>query len=209
MLTLDAGEAHGLTVAIDTGSTQSLALSAADAMKVFPMGWGKSLESVAMTADKQMHSLEVRVPLVDIRGLESRDVLANVELPDPKAAEARTSQIGCGLLHRYRAIFDFPGGKLTLIERPHPPADEADMSGLAVLRNDGVVSVRRCADTPAGAAGIRVGEILTAIDGTTTDKLPMATIRQRLRAGDGKTARLDLKDGDTERTVEITLARRI
>ncbi len=57
--------------------------------------------------------------------------------------------------------------------------------------------------------GIRVGEVLTAIDGTTTDKLPMATIRQRLKSGDGKTVRLDLKEGDTERTVEIILVRRI
>ncbi len=121
VVTLAAGSASGLAMAIDTGSTQSLALSAADAAKVFPMGWGKSIESVAMTADKHTRSLEVRVPLVDIQGLKSRDVLANVEVPDSKAGEARTSQIGCGLLHRYRAIFDFPNGKLTLVERAPRP----------------------------------------------------------------------------------------
>ncbi|HTU26262.1 MAG TPA: aspartyl protease family protein [Pirellulales bacterium] len=194
-----------LTFVIDTGSGCTLSLSRAEESKVFPGGLGNSIPDFALTFHGRTERAIVRLANLDVGGSKNENLLCTVGNGD-----RAQSSVGWGLLRHYRAIFDFPHDKLVLIPRKEPIADEADMSGLHILRRDGVVAaeiVDRV--SPAAEAGIEPGDQITTVDGTDVAHLRNSSIRALLRAGDGKHVKIGLRRGGTDRSVDIVLRRRI
>ena len=121
-----------------------------------------------------------------------------------------SGRIGGELLRRFTVTIDYRGRTLTL----EPNAAfrspfETDMSGLALTGGDGAVVVATVGEeTPAGAAGIREGDRLTAVDGTPVAAMTLEAVRAALRE-DGAVRRLRFLRGGVEREVAITLRRRL
>jgi aspartyl protease/PDZ domain-containing protein len=205
-ITADVGEILNVRMGVDTGSSISATLSTVDQPRIFPNDFGKAMEVTIVTVGGPKRRLITRLPPITVHGLEARELLCDVGF-----VISRDTLLGCGWLRRYRAIFDFPRDTLILIERANLPVDESDMSGLYVGRNrDDVVIVDHVADnTPASRAGFHGGEIIKAVDGVPAAELEIWKIRKRLKSGDGKTVRLEVKDGDAERTVDLVLTRRV
>ncbi|HEY1785014.1 MAG TPA: PDZ domain-containing protein [Pirellulales bacterium] len=205
VVTVRIGDSLDLPTAIDTGSNRGLSLSLADEKRAFPDGFERALESLGMTVHGTSNDAVVRLPKASIGDFESTNILCCV-----KNAPSAGTTIGCDFLRRYRAIFDFAHDKLLLVPRRQQITDEADMSGLHILQwDEAVIAVIVDDDSPAAEAGIRPGETLTAVDGIATSELRNTEIRQRLRSGDGNVVRLDVGDGQTQRTVGVKLRRRI
>ncbi len=130
--------------------------------------------------------------------------------------------LGADFLRRFRVTIDFPRQEMTLepargAMAPSAPAAAADgessFSGPGVVLGTGApgegasVRVRRVlAGSPAEQARIRVGDRVTAIDGTPTGGLRSEVLRQRLAGPPGSRVRLTVKGGDG-RERALTLVR--
>lgn len=117
-------------------------------------------------------------------------------------ARARSDgNLGLPLLKRFRLLVDLPHGKVWFAG----PVDtvtpfEKDRSGIAATVADGRMKVLHVsAGSPAEKAGIRVGDVVTVIDGVDA----VASPRGWKSGPPGGVHRITLLDG---RTVEITLA---
>ena len=117
--------------------------------------------------------------------------------------------LGRDFLRRHSLVtFDFPDKKLYLKEgRNFDRQDEADMSGLHLLRIDGKTIVARAADkeTPASKAGIKLGDVIVKIDGKDAGEYTLFGIRDLLRSSDGKKINLTIRRGEEVLDVVITL----
>ncbi len=130
--------------------------------------------------------------------------------------------LGADFLRRFRVTIDFPRQEMTLepargAMAPSAPAAAADgessFSGPGVVLGTGApgegasVRVRRVlAGSPAEQARIRVGDRVTAIDGTPTGGLRSEVLRQRLAGPPGSRVRLTVKGGDGRQRA-LTLVR--
>ncbi len=112
-------------------------------------------------------------------------------------------------MSRYRVVFDFPHDSATFVRRKKPYNDEDGMSGMGIVQRGQRIMVHSVDnDSPASLAGVHTGDELLAINGNPLPERPGA-IRKLLRSGDGKVVQLHVKDAKGERTVELTLRRRI
>jgi membrane-associated protease RseP (regulator of RpoE activity) len=129
--------------------------------------------------------------------------------------EADTSdyagQIGGEILRRFRVVVDYSRKQVILEPNKYfSEPYEFDMSG-ASLTSSGVdfnvFRVRALIEnSPATKAGLRVGDILTAINGKPTTKMTLEQIRRMLRRA-GQTYKLSIKREET--SLEITLKTRL
>lgn len=121
--------------------------------------------------------------------------------------------LGADILRRFRLTVDFPRQELTLEPRREvaTAAREEDESettfvGPGVVLAAGVFPRVRhvLADSPAARAGIRVGDRVTAIDGTPTADLSVEGMRLRLLGPVGSTVRLAVRAArGGERVIEL------
>lgn len=113
--------------------------------------------------------------------------------------------LGAQYLTRFRIILDYPRHRVILEPRTHAGArDELDMSGLFVIAPDAlhrsvvVKSIR--VRSPAAIAGVRSGDVVTAIDELSGSALTVATARERLRSRDGRSVTVQVeRDGAAHR----------
>ena len=117
--------------------------------------------------------------------------------------------IGGGLLKRFVVTFDYGNQVMYLKALPEPVADVGtfDRSGMWINGSSGgfeVVDVS--ANGAAQAAGIRVGDVITAIDGKPVGTLPVYELRERLRGqATGTVVVFSIKRGDAARALQVTL----
>jgi hypothetical protein len=121
--------------------------------------------------------------------------------------------LGADFLRRYRVIFDYPHHQLILEPRTPPiPAAEYDMSGMFLLAEGADRSRYVVGDLvkggPADEAGIEVGDELISLDGQPTAAITLGSVRQRLKAGDGRVVRVEVGRKGT-RTVHVVTLRRL
>jgi len=136
-------------------------------------------------------------PTLSVGGHRFEDVPVQ-GAPRKLGAEAN---LGLGLLARFRLWLDFGGQRMWLRPRPAPPAFRRDLLGFyGLVRDDGIRITHVAPRSPAAAAGFRVGEVVTAING-------MPAMAANLALSDapaGTPLAITLADG-TERA--LTLAR--
>jgi len=125
-------------------------------------------------------------------------------------AAARTAgNIGGGLLRRFTVTFDY--GHQMLYLQPNAAfgsPDVFDRSGLRLMRDpDGAAEIADV--TPgsgAGAAGLKTGERIVAIDGTSAASISLGDLRDRLKGSPGTKVILSVvHDGDAATDVVVML----
>jgi predicted aspartyl protease len=120
--------------------------------------------------------------------------------------------LGGEVLRRFTVTVDYSRSRIIL--EPNAQLDapmEFDMSGmsLAALSNSSMYRVRTLIEqSPAADAGVAVGDLLIAIDGTLVRELTLNDIRQRFKVP-GKRFALTLKRGDNMIELAITTRRLI
>lgn len=130
-------------------------------------------------------SAPVRFHQVTIGNAVVHDVVGDLFTGDKGAFADPDSaaNLGGGILHRFIVTFDYTGKVMYLEPRPELDHKELyDRSGLFLLRDGDALRV--AATTPHGpaqAAGIEVGDRITAIDGAPVATKSLASWRTRLR----------------------------
>lgn len=119
--------------------------------------------------------------------------------------------LGAGLLRRFVVTFDHAASRIVLergteFDEPF----EHDMSGLAFdLAYGGEREVIAVVDgSPAARAGIEVGDVVVALDGTPIGEFSERVWRDKLRV-DGAHVTLRMRRGDASRDVELVLERQV
>lgn len=117
--------------------------------------------------------------------------------------------IGSALLKRFVVTFDYARQKLYLRKIQPQPADVGtfDRSGLWLNAQGGGFTVMDVAGNSAGAAaGLEVGDVITAIDGRPAVAEQLADVRRMLRMNPvGTRVEVAVRRRESQRTVSLTL----
>jgi hypothetical protein len=213
---LDSGIAKDFI--IDTG----LGITGAIAWEVWNELRGSSLvRATASTADlvygpeRVLSHNMARVGHIAVGGFTHKDVIFGID-PEPDVSSGMDpvlseSYLGLPFLSRYLVTLDFPGGLMYLKPgKQYDRRDEADMSGMRIMRSGGVTSVFAVMkDGTAAEAGVRPGDVILEIDGKKAVDLELWTIRSLLGSEDGRLIKMTIRRGDEEIEVSFRLKRRL
>ncbi len=124
-----------------------------------------------------------------------------------------TGNIGDGILRRFKVIFDYRNHRMIL-----EPGDrllepfESDMSGMVLtaegIKLDAFTIFHVTENSPASEAGLRGGDVITAIDNKPSSELVLDDIREMFKH-DGREHLLRIKRGEQASEVKIKLRRLI
>jgi hypothetical protein len=121
--------------------------------------------------------------------------------------------LGLDFLSRHLVTFDFPNSRLYLKKgRQFDKADEADMSGLRLLRyadSTVVYSSGQEYGRPAAQAGLEAGDVILEINGTDAHAYEMWQIHELLRSGDGERITMTVRRGTARTEVSFRLAKEV
>ena len=210
-----------LTPAMTTEGTLLIDLGSGSALDL----WGKSIDDYPQLAANTLDRLTLgvggeqpirvgRVESLQLGGLTVEQPITTFPQNPSQGRAALTGRIGQKILQRFKVILDYPHQRLILepaasLTEPH----EYDMSGLwlgAEGQNYEVFKVDRVfADTPASKAGLRLGDLITHVDGKPVTELTIAQVRQLLMSGDGQVRWLRIKRGNETLKVRLQLSRLI
>jgi len=197
---------------IDTGSRASLDILAPFAEKNqlrdrYPVkiegvtGWGvggAARSQVTRAKELRLGDVKVAAPVTEL------SLQKGGAFTDPYVA----GNVGAGVLKRFNITFDYKNQKLYF----EPNANDArpdvfDRSGMWLI-SDGpafqVIDV--IAGGPADKAALRAGDRIVAVDGKTTDGIPLPELRTRFKMNQpGTKIRLKVQSGGDTREVVVTL----
>jgi hypothetical protein len=197
--------------AIDTGSRSSLSLLRPFAEKhgLFEKptakiealtGWGVGGGGRGLVMRSGLLELgDVRVPApVTTIALQQRGAFA-----DPYLA----GNIGGGVLRRFTVTFDYRKQQIWFEPNAsYAQEDVWDRSGLWLNRaEDGYRVEDVVKDSPAAAAGLKVGDTVLSVDGRKATELPLAEARELLKSAPGTRVRLQVRSAAATREVEVVL----
>lgn len=100
------------------------------------------------------------------------------------ADENFDGNVGSGLLKQFVVTFDYGRNTVYLRRLPHPDEDTGkfDRTGLWInLAWGGMRVMDVAAGSPAAAAGLRIGDLLTSIDGSTVATRTLSDVRRQLK----------------------------
>lgn len=197
---------------IDTGSRSSLSVlkpfadkndlgKRLDAKVEAVTGWGVGGAARGlMTRVKTMHlgSVAINNPLAEL-SLQTKGAFVS-----PYVA----GNVGAGVLKRFNIIFDYPHQQL-IFERNanYDKPDVFDRSGMWVNKaGDDFEVMDVIAAGPAAAAGLKVGDTISAVDGRPAREVSLPELRARFR-GDppGTRIKLTVQSGTRKRDVVLVL----
>ncbi len=116
--------------------------------------------------------------------------------------------VGGELLRRFTAVFDYSRGRLGLLPNRHfNDVFCFEMLGveLSVARADKGMRIDAIyKGSTAEKTGLKIGDIIVAIDGKATSALPLGQVRMMF--GQQNSYVLTVRSGDTSRTVPVTLS---
>jgi membrane-associated protease RseP (regulator of RpoE activity) len=117
--------------------------------------------------------------------------------------------IGSGVLKRFVVTFDYGNQTMYLKPLPEPVADVGvfDRSGMWINAvKDGVEVMDVTANGPAQAAGLKVGDVITGVDGKPATSIPLYDLRREWRdQAPGTVVKLTVRRGNATRDVALTL----
>jgi hypothetical protein len=159
---------------------------------------GASVEAVGRVKSLRLGSLAIEDPVANFSsakaGILSQSDMAGI--------------IGGEVLRRFTVVFDYSRNQMILEPNVHfAEPYEFDMAGLMPVAegtNLDVFRVYHVIDgSPAQEAGVRAGDVISAIDGRTSAELSLEQVRRLFKQGEGKEYRVSLLRG--EETVEVPL----
>jgi hypothetical protein len=196
---------------IDTGSRATLWVNRPFAEKHGLLDKpGKKIEALAgWGVGGQGRGLVTRAGLLELGGVRVPAPVTSIALQqrgalaDPYLA----GNVGGGILRRFTVTFDY--GRQKIYFEPNASnaqEDVWDRSGLWLNRAEAGYSVEDVvADSPAAAAGLKVGDLVLSLNGRKATELPVAEAREILKSAPGTRVRLQVKSGATEREVAVVL----
>jgi hypothetical protein len=117
--------------------------------------------------------------------------------------------VGTAMLKRFVATFDYGHQVIYLKPLAKPPADIGvfDKAGFWInLADAGFKIVDLTKGGPAAAAGLKLGDEITAVDGTPAGKIGLSDLRRRFRDdAAGTVVKLNVLSKGVKRTVALTL----
>jgi hypothetical protein len=124
-------------------------------------------------------------------------------LTDPYLA----GNVGGGVLRRFTVTFDYQKQQIWLEPNAaYAQEDVWDRSGLWINRTgDGYRIEDVVKESPAAAAGLKVGDLILSLNGRKATDLPLAEARQILKSEPGTRVRLQVRSGEAAREVEVVL----
>lgn len=156
-------------------------------------------------------SYVVRSRDLTLGGVRQENVINSLALQD-KGAFSDTNyegNVGSGFMKRFVVTFDYDHQVMYLKPRPAPVHDSGvfDRSGMwinADAQAFDVVDVTP--DGPASAAGLKVGDLIVAVDGLPVVAEDLPLFRRRLRNDPpGSTVKVSVMSGTEKRELRITL----
>ncbi len=156
-----------------------------------------------------IHGEVVRVPRFTLGTSPVDALVARLSLQKSGAYADPTvsGSIGTGILKRFRVAFDYPNRRIVLEPtRALDIADRFDAAGLWLGRGDGGFRVFDVIGaSPAMEAGLRTGDVVTAIDGKPATTLDIFAARRILSDPQRTAIRLEWRRGAKTSTGEIAL----
>lgn len=172
-----------------------------------PLGGGsmvrESKQPVGRMPNLQLGRFTFKNP-VAIFFLDKKGVLASPEFD---------GVIGGEILRRFKVVFDYSRQQMILEPNRHfSEPDEYDMSGLLLIAEGEdfkILKVRHLVeDSPATGAGLREGDVISAVNGTLASKLSLERVRTMFNQ-EGQSYLLSVKRGDERMQIRIRLRRLI
>ena len=125
------------------------------------------------------------------------------------AAEAFPNNVGGGVLKRFVVTLDYDHATMYLkpVEGPVADLDTFDRAGLWINSDpDGFKVIDLTAHAPAEKAGLKAGDIITAVDGNPADTIALTDLRARLRDdAPGTVVVFSVRRGATTKNVRVRL----
>jgi hypothetical protein len=199
--------------AIDTGSNAGVIFSPNDGTRdKVAQSFPRTLEVVARGVGGEVHNRIGRGESFSLGDLTfNRPV---VMIPDSTSggfnAKGTSGNIGGQILARCKITFDYAHHRVGFeraegFDRPF----ETDMSGLALVRDDGGLTVRVVNPaTPAFEAGMKPGDVITRLDGKPATELDAGKLRSLMQE-EGRNLEIEFKRGSTTQTATLRLRRLI
>lgn len=198
---IDTGSSASLIVAPDVAARDSLAHAFPRTLRVVGRGvGGERSNRIGRAESLGLGGLRFERPLVIIPSLAAGQF----------SAPGTLGNIGGQLLARCRVTFDYRRRRVAFergpdFDRPF----EADMSGMSAVRGASGLTVRFVdPGTPASEAGVRVGDVVTSIDGEAAVGIEPERLRLLMQR-EGRAVRLEILRGAEVRTVTLVLRRLI
>lgn len=130
-----------------------------------------------------IRGLVVRVPRFGFGKAEARRIVARLSLQRSGGFADRkiAGSIGTGVLRHFHTVIDYAHSRFYLVPQAEI-ADRFDRAGWWLGRHGAQFEVFDViADGPAAAAGLRVGDIVTAVDRHSAESLDLFALREKLR----------------------------
>ena len=204
------GSVDGLkgVFAIDTSGRGALALTAPFAERnglIKRYGATQAFVSAA-GADSYAHALLARASALKLGSVAvDRPVVALSTQAGADTANAEVAgSVAYGILRQFNITFDYANGMLYFEKNAnYGQPDVFDRSGMWIERRaSGYEVIETIKDGPAARAGLVPGNVIVAIDGKPWNSLPLATLRQDLKAAPGTKVKLKLGSGQ-ERVITL------
>lgn len=215
-LVFDDGEKKATDLMVDTGASHALLLDndledisipSKTLSTVIGRGLGGDIMGeLGRIQNITIHSYEFDDPIVSfpMEGQYSKSMKKG----------SRYGTIGGEILTRFNPIFDYNRGIIYLAKSTeYYKKFEHDMSGLDLQMTGSkldiveVIGVRE--NSPAAAAGVEVGDIITNMNGVDTKTVEFSSITSTLRFRPKKNVNIKVMRNDTIRKISFKLARMI
>ena len=154
------------------------------------------------TAAGTVSRRQIRVQGLTVSSMEYSDVIIS---------EGNCNMLGLEFLARHIVTLDFPRGRMYLKKgKQFDRLDEADMSGLHILKVDGKVVVHSVdKESPAQKAQIEAQDIILTVNSQSAADMDIFVLRNLLQSGDKKKIDMTIKHGGTKKTVSFLLKKKI
>jgi len=182
------GTKHDMWLIVDTGCDTQINFDTTIANSLCAAGDAIPLLRKGENGEGTAELIVIRE--IELFGTKHRNVPASI---------GRANVVGFGLLRHMKFTLDFPNRRVLIPDPPQPGLDwfPIDASGLRIVRKeDRITRIRRIVENSTGAeAGVKVGDVIVAVNGTPALKLSRYSVEEQLSKA-GTTVHLDLqRDG--------------
>jgi hypothetical protein len=201
-------------VYVDTGTNPGLIIGAFTSTEHdLPSKYKASVQSVTDWGfGGPVRTQLARGHLFELGNIEVRDPLLYLSVQKVGLLASADAHLGGGVLSQFDVTFDPSRERVILEKNANIDRPEAyDRVGMWMGQAGQYFTVADvAAGGPADLAGVKTGDTILKIDGTSTANLVLPTARERMeRRSAGDQIRLLLQSGDTRRVVVVTLQDRV